>query len=304
MQKTEFISRAIEFLRCESKPGQLITAAKIGMLLRREFNGPLWKEVGFTSLKEFLTSAEKLGLLQVGESEQGALAAAIIQPVASKGTESSDALRPAESFEKAESLDENAAIQRPLHSAFWRAFALDNPPGRRFLNKTTGEVRLGQRENPDTEESWIEIEPISIDIQRDWAGQFWEKKELGDAAPLKEVFQSSQWYTLFPNLLRSHSEDLVSEWNRHRSSKVARHVFRWAKGNKVNPEFAFTSRGSSASRLIKSKNVSTELESISDAQMRKFILQAISQAPIDWLMDIPIPAKYLFRAISKNPTRY
>lgn len=301
MQKSEFASRALDILQSEAAPGQLITAAKIGLLLRREFDGPAWKDAGYASLKKFLVEMEQDGLLQVGESEHGALAAAVTSevPATKLGTATKNEGASAGKFEKAASLDEQTAIHRPLRSMFWQAFAISSPPGRRFLNKATGEVRMGQKGVPESEVEWVEIEPISTDTQREWAREFLASKNLNSAEPFGDAVASDDWYRAVPSALRSHSPELASEWNRMRSANIARVAYRWAKNNNINPNSIFIATDAKQ-RLIKTQLPIADLSNLKEDQIKKFVLQAMSQAPIDWLLEIPIPTKYLLRALSKS----
>ena len=301
MQKSEFQKEALGVLISEFGVGKMVTAATVGMIIRRRFDGPRWKDFGYSSLKELLIAMDRDGLLHVGESEHGALAVAVADGSRRPcGTDAGSAQAQASgTLEKAESLDEDSAVRRPLRSTFWIAFAIDKPDGLRFLNRSTGEVRLGLESAPMPEAEWIEIERIPDDEQRGWARDFIDQKKLATDNQIREAIDSQSWYQDLPTALQTQSADLAKEWNRKRSENVARAVFKWAKEKGVKPEYAFGSSNLKP-QLIRSKKKSQPVSSLDENQVRKIALQAISQAPTDWILDIPIPTKYILRALAKN----
>ena len=294
MKSSIFAEQAIAVIREMAEPGQLITAANIGLILRREFQGPQWKTEGYSTLKEFLICMERDGFLRVGESEHGALAAAVTEkpPPKRKQEKCSSQDGP----EKAESHDQTTVINRPLRSAFWNAFAIASPPGPRYFNRATGELRLGQTIEPESIGEWVKVESIPDDEQLGWATSFLQERKFADEKELLATLRSTDWYRALPRALRLRSNKIAAEWNRTRSRNVARHVYEWATSNGVNPNFAFEPRKRKKQLMSRPRVVATE-NLDGDDLGRQLILDALSEAPTDWLLEIPIPAKFILRAI-------
>jgi hypothetical protein len=251
-------------------------------------SGTSWEEYGFRSLKALLQTMEQKGVLRIGETEHGALAVQVEDKLQLQ-------LEPAPSAAKNHSMS-----FRPLRKQFWLTFAFEEPKGKRYLNKKTVEARLGLSEAPSPPSDWLLVEPISRDVQQTWAREFLRERDLSTNASLTDALNQDDWYRSFSSALREESTELLSAWNRQRSNHVAEHVQHWCEEHGLNPETAF--QRPFRKEQLKS---TTALHAMSwdEDSMRRVVLDALAGAPTDWLLDLPIPSKYVFRVLTNRPGR-
>ncbi len=225
MDKSAYLDSARQVIESEASPGRLVTAAKVGLLLRRSLGGPRWQEFGFTSLKDLLLYMQQEGWVRIGETDNGALAVQV----------EAGAQLPLD--QPGASNKNNFAPSRRLRGEYWLAFAVEEPRGKRFLNRQSGEVRMGLKAAPSPTDDWLEIEPIGE--QRAWAEEFLREHDLLSNADLTTALATPEWYRAFPEALRNVSPELVTSWNRQRSAQVAQYVRRWCREHNVNPDMPF-----------------------------------------------------------------
>ena len=287
MDRTAYIDYVYQVIESQQPSNQLITAAKLGLDLRRTAGGARWVDYGFSTLKELLQEMERLGLLRIGETDRGALAVQV---------ENKEQLPLGHS----PTTDKNPPKSNlRLRQEIWSAFVIEEPRGKRFLNRSTREVRIGLREAPEPVDDWLRVVPISSDVQRAWAQEFLRDRDLISNLPIVNSLTPNEWYRSFPEALRDHAPKLGFEWNRHRSSLVAAEVRRWCGENNLDSEIAFQ-REIGRERL---KRFPTALGHgvIWDEELQRLIvLEALASAPSDWLLDLSIPSKYIFRALAQH----
>ena len=209
MDNSGYVASAYELIKSQSFPGELISASRVGLMLRAAHGGSRWEKHGFKALKDLLHQMEEQGLLQIGETSHGALA---IKLEDSK----SPVLDPATA-----SRDSRSMSNQLLRSEIWRAFVMEEPKGKRFLNKESAEILAGLQGSPSPVEDWIELIPISAETQRNWAKEFLAELNLTSNSKIIDSLAPYDWYRTFPATLGEHFPPLVSDWNRHRSNLVA-----------------------------------------------------------------------------------
>ncbi len=177
---------------------------------------------GFAQFKDVLQELEKRGLLRTGPNSKNAFAVW----VTGKGTGvAPQAVQTAERF-------------RPLRNPVWYAFISEAPAGRRFLNKKTGEVRVGVTDRPTDGEDWVEITPIDRRQEQENALKFLSEKEVHDPTISASV-NSERWYREFPNKLAEQHPALALEWKRERSRRVIEAAQAWCKQNSIDESLLF-----------------------------------------------------------------
>ena len=287
MDKSAYVTSAYEIIKSQSSTDELISASRVGLLLRGAHGGPRWEEHGFKALKYLLREMEVRGLLRFGETSHGALA---IQLDDSKNPALDPAIVSSSNLGMSNQL---------LRSEIWRAFVMEEPKGKRFLKMESGQVLTGLQESPSPIDDWIELIPISGEIQRSWAKQYLSEQKLVSNLAILDSLEPFDWYRTFPAALGEHSPSLVSDWNRRRSNLVAQQVRQWCDEHNLRYEIAFRDRihkgHLSSSPSLRGFNAEWDEESF-----RSIVVDALKCAPIDWLLDLPIPSKYIFRALMKQ----
>lgn len=287
MDRSRYVISAYELIKSQSFSGELIPASRVGLMLRAAHGGPRWENHGFKALKDLLRQMEEQRLLQISETNGGALAIKLEDGEAS-AFDATTASRGSHSMSN-----------QMLRSEIWRAFVMEEPQGRRFLNRESSEILAGLQEHPSPTDNWIELVPISAEIQRKWAKEFLTEIGLADDSTIIDSLGPRDWYRTFPAALGEHSPPLVSDWNRRRSNLVSQQVRRWCDENGLNHELAFRNRVRNE-RLPPSRSpLGTNLQWDEDS-LRSVVVKALEGAPIEWLLDLPIPSKYIFRALMRQ----
>jgi hypothetical protein len=261
--------------------GRFLTAARLGLLLRRYQPAINWRDFGYSTLKEFLLVLEGKKLLRLADNEKGALAVWL----------------PQEQFRLEPTKTQPPKWYAPLRKPFWLAFVVEQPPGRRFFNRATGVIQFGLREAPTPTDQWVEIAPISSETQKGWATEFLNSKNLNNDPRTTAALADVEWFRRFPDVLRSIDLLLVRDWNRLRTMRVSEAVQVWCTTHAIDPVVAFQSPGEASGferwmeRISRPRAHSTSTASRTD--IRSHVLSALARMPTESLLEIPIPAKYL-----------
>lgn len=287
MDKSAYIDFVFGVIQPLSPSGEQVTAAKLGLDLRRLLGSSSWTGYGFNTLKDLLREMERSGLLQIVETDRGALAV------------QTDNKRQPQSGNSSSVGTDRQTFNVRLRQEMWSAFVIGEPGGKRFLNKATGEVRMGLRTPPAPVEDWLQLTPISSDAQREWAEVFLREHDLSSNLHIVNSLTPIDWYRSFPQALRKHSPALASEWNRHRSRLVVDEVQRWCAENDLSPEIAFERR-IRRERLKRSSATVGHSVVWDEESMRSIVLEALADTPSDWLLNLSIPSRYIFRALAKH----
>jgi hypothetical protein len=283
MNVNEYVDLALQIIRSNISPqDRSITAAHLGVLLRRAQPEADWTMYGFPSLKALLLTMHERRLIEMGENPKEALA---VWPA-----ESTFALEP----------PAPSRTFNPLAKPFWVAFVVDQPWGRRFFHRPTDTIRMGLMEAPSPGDEWIEVTPISGETQKTWARDFLKQPELKERKELAQALDEPEWFRAFPARLATVDPQLVKEWNRLRSVRVSETVKAWCAEYAINPSVAFQS--ASARPMVKSQGARNGLPGHeSTRSVRAMVLAALARLPTEYLLEIPIPAKFLLQGDS-TPT--
>jgi len=283
MSYIEYLEFVLQTAASNIKPGQAqITAAALGTLLLQSSPNLTWKSFDKRSLSELLNDPWFEGKLEQCETDKGALAVSPVGHQVHGGPSSIETFN-------------------PLRKAMWEVFVLTSPSGRRYVSRIDGSIRLGQEIAPTPADHWVEVQPISNDQQFEWACEF--SRVHADQLEAKPDRQGWTPHT-FSSMLKQEHEPLASLWNRYRSARVSQVVQEWLTKNSLPHEFAFQRSGA---LVAKTKQTAAsaghyQLE-LSPEETKHVLLSALSSLPLDKLLDIPLPPRLIFEALSKSKTR-
>ncbi len=271
MTTDEFLHAVAQLISSADTLGGGIKASTLGNLILRSLPEH-WRNHGFLSLKEVLLRLESAGLAKIVDGEKGVLSVrACTRPMmAAAGT---------------------STEHRRLRSDIWVAFVNTSPPGMRYFHKKSGDVLLGQTTHPKSTDGWIPIVPINQETQKNWVRELLVEFNLDS---LREVLGSPSWYLSLSDELRKVRPDVLTQWNRIRTTKVKETVVSWCDQNAVDRDIVLV--GSSHSMR------STERPAVADSatvpeqvgNARDVVMRALSRMPIAELLAIPIAGKYFF----------
>jgi hypothetical protein len=277
----EYVDLAHQLIQSNLSPADNgITAARLGFLLRQSQPGLDWKAFGFGSLKGLLEYMEQHGLVEVGDNAKKALA---VWP-------------PTKSFELRPPATSKPTFN-PITKPFWVAFVVHQPQGRRFYHRPSGTIRMGLRDEPSPADEWVEITPISEETQKSWARAFITKRQLQAREELADALNEPDWYRAFPEALANIDVPLTREWNRSRSARVSETVQSWCAASALDPAVAFQGKAVpvGGEPQVSSKTVPARRPAQRPDSLRATVLSALARLPTEYLLEIPIPAKYLLR---------
>jgi hypothetical protein len=269
MLTNEYVDAVFQIISSNERPHGL-KASTLGQLIRRGLPNESWSTFGFRSLKSLLLHLEQQSLIRTGDDDTGAFAVWV-----SKTT--SVATPP------------QTQKYSPLRKDVWLAFVASQPHGKRFVDRTSGTVRMGLQDSPHPAEQWTEIVPIPETEQKDWARHF-VATHCASQTKLLSTLTGPTWFTQFANELRASSPELSRLWNRVRSEKVSSHVKSWCEKHKIEPEIAFAQRADVTPQAAHSGPIAGSIE-----PRRAILLAAISKMSTDELVQLSIPARYLLR---------
>jgi len=255
-----------------------MTAAKAGFFVRQVLQtGPT--EHGFSKFKDALLEVEKQGEIKIGFNSKQALAIWL-----SGGSAGAESLK-----EPVTSLPAGKPF-RPFHNRLWLAFVAETPVGRRFMNKKTGEVLLGQGSSPQPADEWVEVVKVPDSEEKADAREFLEAEGLQHDHQLSTSLDSDYWYSEFPTKLRSLRVDLAAKWNRRRSVRVFERAEAWRAQHGIPPEMVYQSimppRGSLPCADTGAQN-----------ELRDVLLAAMQRMETVELLELRIPARCLLRGL-------
>ncbi len=260
-----------------------MTVAKVGLLTRQVLRtGP--GEHGFAKLKDALLELERRGEIRTGLNSKQALA--IWLPGSSS--------EPRPSQARASGVPASRPF-RPLRKPLWLAFVVESPVGRRFVNKRTGEVLLGQEMSPEPDDEWIEIEKIPDAEEKADASQFIEEEGLQEESRLRDALASEYWYSQFPDRLRGLRPGLAGKWNRRRSLRVSNKAEEWRARHCIPEELVYQSED------LSDQDQASQ-ETASARELREGLLKAVKAMETAELLELRIPARYLVRALRPDLT--
>lgn len=260
-----------------------MTAARAGSLVRQVLQtAPT--EHGFSKFKDVLREVEKQGDIRVGSNSKQALA--IWLSGVSTGTKPQS--------EQVARLSAGKPF-RPLRNRLWLAFVVETPVGRRFLNKRTGDILLGQEKKPEPEDEWVEIVKVPDEEEKADAREFIETEGLQNDGHLTGSLDSEYWYSDFPAKLRNLRADLAAKWNRRRSVRIFERVETWREQNGIPSDMVYQSIRSPRDSWLR-------VDGGAQRELRAVLLSALERMETTKLLDLRIPARCLLRALRPDLT--
>jgi hypothetical protein len=285
---SEYIDLTVQLIRSNAMPPEhTVTAARLGALLRQSEPTSDWRMHGYPAFKDFLQELQKRHLVQLGESAKGALV-----------------LRLKEKSFALEASTPAVSTFNPLTKPFWVAFVVEQPRGRRFFHRPSGNIRMGAATAPSPGDEWVEILPVSDQTQHDWAEEFLRNRGLLGREELKQVLNETEWFKMLPGRLAEIEPPLARAWNRERSTRVSEAVKLWCTTHGISPSVAFQSDSKPAPpKISDSRSIVSKPSFSATRSPRDRVLAALSQLPTEYLLEIPIPAKYLIALDTPDSNR-
>lgn len=288
MELSEYLHEVVRIVKTNLHPvNRWVTAAALGTLLRNAYPNTNWKKFGFKSLVELLNDPQLASLLKIVKTDKEALAVALTDD------------------ERALSSTQHVETYNPLRKIIWEVFTLPSPPGRRFMNRLNGSVRIGLDAAPSPADEWVEIEKIGLAEQKRWAETFVDERaddaSFVDAA--KGMIASPSWHPhQFGHELDRIGDGLMRHWNRYRTSRVSSFVKQWLSDQNLPIEWAFQTKSAFASGIPELGMDTSEAQSTPE-ETKKLILTALSLMSVEQLLDIPIPSRFIIAALSSTKAR-
>lgn len=290
MEKSAYFDEVVRIASSTIPPGtHYVTAAALGMHLRKAHPSVDWKTFGFKSMSGLLTDPYLSSKLQIVKTEKDALAVSVI---------SNNSQIPTPHVE----------TYNPLRKAVWEAFTLPSPPGRRFFNRLTGAIRIGLDAAPTPADDWVELEKIGLLEQKRWAECFIEEqlKDCSCADDARKLVYLPTWHPhQFGLELESLSEGLMRQWNLYRSARVSAFAKKWLADKNLPIDWAFQTK-SEVPEPVQSEAVTIAAQQYllrSAEETKRVILAALSQMPVEQLLEIPIPSRLILSALSSAKPR-
>jgi len=188
-----------------------------------------------------------------------------------------------------------AANFRRLRSDVWLGFVAGTPVGRRFLNRTSGEVKSGQTDVPEPSQSWVELTPIDQKEDKADAIRFLEEEELSGKAELERSLDGGGWFHLFAKSLRKINPSAAFRWKRRRSHRVTAVVEEWRSRNDLRSELIYevpsTQRRPSTTRGFRADANAETLD------LRDLVLNILTGMPVEELLDLRVPIREVVAAL-------
>lgn len=286
---TEIERTARENFRPSDSSGSM-TVARLGLLVRK-VTGVEPEACGFPRFKDALLVLENRGALRTGLNDKRAFSFWL--------TDASGGSRSAECRQTlpvaVPPLPPHGASFRRLRSDVWLAFVAGTPVGRRFLNRTSGEVKSGQTGIPEPAQSWVELTPIDQEEDKADAIRFLEEEGLSGNVELEHALDGGGWFHLFAKSLQAIDPSAAFRWKRRRSHRVTAVVEEWRSRNDLPSELiyevpstqrrALTTRGSKADANAESLD------------LRDLVLNILRGMPVEELLDLRVPIREVVAAL-------
>lgn len=254
----------------------VMTAAALGEHLRRASQDTSWRTFGFATFLRYLESLERLRKLSLTKTDRQALAVSMPDDNAQNSVP--------------------APVYNPLRKPVWSALVFSAPPGRRFLHRTSGLVRMGLQSPPSPADEWVEIDLISDPVLKGWARDFLKSEDISDPQILRSI-DETHWHLVFPQSLERLGQSMRIRWNRFRSSKVAQFAQDWCTRNKVDLHTVFQTAETPPPA---GANVAPIHSRRADDAQRHWILAALATLPTETLLSLPIPAGAMIKTRPDN----
>ena len=275
MNTQEYLDQVLQVIRERFRPTDSsgsMPVATVAYLVRQRL-GVDHTPFGFAKFKDVLSDLESRNLIRTGSNTKQAFALWLVG--------SPTTVVPSPGFVAAA----NTPF-RPLRNQVWFAFISESPPGRRFLNRVSGEVRVGLQDAPDAH--WVEIIPIDASKEKEEASRFLSAHQLNSRLELQQSLSSEKWYVDLPAAIGTTEPQLASEWKRERSNRVVSLVEKWRSDNSVDEHLVYERQPPRSADRV---------ELYPSSGLRQCLLSAIQRMPTDKLLELDIPARLLTAVI-------
>ncbi len=273
MNPQQYLKEVLEVLKSTFQPSDSsgsMPAATAGYLVRLK-TGHDHTTFGFAKFKDVLNELERQGLIRTGTNTKHAYA---IWLTDTSGTPPAP-----------ESPTVPQVPFRPLRNPVWFAFVSESPHGKRFINRVTGEIRVGIDESPGGD--WLEITPMNPATEKEEAIRFLLDNKI-DVPDLRRTLSSARWYYEFPQALATVNQQLASRWKRERSNRVLAEVER------LRGRFDIASEHLFEHERPRSRELPPQQE---PAELRQILLRAVQHLSTAQLLELQIPARLLVAAL-------
>ncbi|MFN0055290.1 MAG: hypothetical protein ACKV0T_24355 [Planctomycetales bacterium] len=273
MNCEEYLAEVLRMIRENFRPNDSsgsMAVASAAYLVKQRI-GVDHTVFGFAKFKEVLSELERRGLIRTGLNTKQAYAIWIGGTATHERSTDSIPMR---------------TPFRLLRNPVWFAFVSESPSGRRFLNRISGEVRVGLQE--PLEGDWVEITPVDPSSEREEATRFLLDHQLNDLTELQEAISSQKWYFDFPHSLAKNDPQFASEWKRQRSNRVVTQAEKWCSENRIPVDLVFKNERPRPTEIGGARH---------SPQLREVLLSAIQRMTTERLLDLEIPARFVIAAI-------
>ncbi|HET9131591.1 MAG TPA: hypothetical protein VFO86_11615, partial [Terriglobia bacterium] len=183
---------------------------------------------------------------------------------------------------------------RRLRNVVWLAFIADSPTGRRFMNKDTGDIRIGLSEHPEPTEKWAEIQQFDATEERADAHAFLKTEGLDGNNGLNYAIETPAWDRRFSSVLQRVDSQLALKWKRRRSHRVIVRAEQWRQLHGIAANLVYEGVPTSTPGIAK---VVKDLKSNDkDRQIREIILSAAGRMSTDQLLKLNVPVSDILAA--------
>jgi hypothetical protein len=259
--------------------GTATDGATLAEAIRSEFPGFTFMDVGLQRLAEVIAHAEREGQLSRNRSVKH------LEVLPGPATGISTPVQPTPSCE--------SAVQF-LRPEVWRAFVFVTESERHYLDRESGRIRsIRVHDNHaiqvhDSDKRYVPISRIPEAEQQQWMKDFVEQHPALDSktAPI----QSDFWWLRFSEWLRDKDASLERAWKRERTRRVIEYVTNWAKQNDVAMATLIQPTATRRTDAISQAAAQSNRDDV-----RRAILAAVGEMPIEELENISIPIRYILR---------
>jgi hypothetical protein len=290
MNAEQYLSETARIANLNFAPTDMtgsMTVARLGLLVQQS-TGLHPTNCGFPQFKDVLSELERRSVLRLGVNSKGALAfwlvgsPSLMQQQAGNPQYMAPPV-PMSSFAQSRANEQHPPFQRLLNRV-WIAFINLLPAGRRFLNRETGEIRLGQVQPPEPPEKWIEIQPISQEDDKNEAVVFLREEGRYDDTSLRGKLDSPKWFYEFPLALGAADSLLAVRWKRRRTRWIIDRVDAWRQQNGIEHRFIFYQGASSRPGPPPREEA---------GELRRIVLSVVATMPTEDLLSLRLPLSHV-----------
>lgn len=275
MNRGEYLKSAKSLLVDYFRPNDLdgsMTAASAAYLLKRLLGN--FEDFGFFKFKNLLDELQAENFLVTGANSKNAFSFRLLMG------------------ERNARPPQLSMHNKRLKADVWYAFVKSDPPGKRYLDSSSGEIRSNREVSPGV--GWIELTPISSEWEKQNAIAFLDCKNV-TSETAKQAIQGPKWYLAFTESLYEISPQLANEWKRERSRAVIEVVEKWCEENSVDVSLVFENVATIQKRVAHQDTFRPATRN--QDQLRQVLLDSISKLTTAELLEIRIPASILIREL-------